>query len=176
MNANNSFRCRHRSSDVVELMNHTRTTVSLATLVSLILLLGILSGAAQSHILDWFTMDGGGGTSAAGAYAVSGTIGQPDAGAMSGGTYSLAGGFWGGITGGVLEPVPVLSVRILGGGQLTLSWRNPSTGYVLQQTASMSGQDGGWMDVTNAPVINGSNKEVTLTAAGGFCMFRLRQP
>jgi hypothetical protein len=29
--------------------------------------------------LDWFTIDGGGGTSTGGVYAVSGTIGQPDA-------------------------------------------------------------------------------------------------
>src|SRR5881398_215977 len=50
---------------------------------------------AQSYSLDWFTVDGGGGTSTGGVYSVSGTIGQPDAGAtMSGGNYSLSGGCW----------------------------------------------------------------------------------
>src|SRR6266705_3605561 len=50
---------------------------------------------AQSYSIDWFTIDGGGGTSTGGVYQVSGTIGQPDAGpAMSGGNFSLTGGFW----------------------------------------------------------------------------------
>jgi hypothetical protein len=45
--------------------------------------LGALPMRAQSgggFDLSWSTMDGGGGTSTGGAYAVSGTIGQPDAG------------------------------------------------------------------------------------------------
>ena len=37
-------------------------------------------GFAQSYQIDWFTIDGGGGTSTGGVYSVSGTIGQPDAG------------------------------------------------------------------------------------------------
>src|SRR5213083_2827087 len=50
---------------------------------------------AQSYSIDWFTIDGGGGTSTGGVYSVSGTIGQPDAGAaITGGNYSLTGGFW----------------------------------------------------------------------------------
>lgn len=45
--------------------------------------------------LSWRTVDGGGGTSIGGAFAVSGTIGQPDAGpALTGGSYALSGGFW----------------------------------------------------------------------------------
>ena len=38
----------------------------------------------QSYSIDWSTIDGGGGTSTGGVYTVSGTIGQPDAGTMSG--------------------------------------------------------------------------------------------
>jgi len=45
--------------------------------------------------LGWYTIDGGGGMAAVGApYAVSGTIGQPDAALMTGGPFSLSGGFW----------------------------------------------------------------------------------
>ena len=50
---------------------------------------------AADYSLDWSTLDGGGGTSTGGVYSVSGTIGQPDAGAMSGGSFTLVGGFWG---------------------------------------------------------------------------------
>lgn len=44
------------------------------------------------------TIDGGGATfSSAGTVQLGGTIGQPDAGALSGGGYSLTGGFWGAV-------------------------------------------------------------------------------
>src|SRR5438067_13869840 len=50
---------------------------------------------AQPYLIDWFSIDGGGGmNSAGGIYGLSGTIGQPDAGHMSGGSYTLDGGFW----------------------------------------------------------------------------------
>jgi len=44
--------------------------------------------------ITWWTVDGGGGESSGGGYRVSGTAGQPDAGAMAGGSYRLEGGFW----------------------------------------------------------------------------------
>lgn len=44
------------------------------------------------------TVDSGGGTSTGGDYALSGTIGQADAGEMSGGDYAVSGGFWGRLT------------------------------------------------------------------------------
>src|SRR4051794_25314161 len=70
------------------------------------LLLGILTGLAVApqalsqsggaYDLSWHTNHGGGSPSAAGgAYSLGGTIGQPDAGASSGGAYSLTTGFWG---------------------------------------------------------------------------------
>ena len=58
-------------------------------------LLLVLRASAQSFSIDWFTIDGGGGTSTGGVFSVSGTIGQPDAGTpMSGGNFSVSGGFW----------------------------------------------------------------------------------
>ena len=45
--------------------------------------------------LSWQTVDAGGATdSAGGDLELSGAIGQPDAGAMSGGDFTLTGGFW----------------------------------------------------------------------------------
>src|SRR5258708_25025979 len=56
---------------------------------------GTLTLRAQTYLMDWFKIAGGGGTSAGGSYSVSGTIGQPDASAqtMTGGNYSGSGGF-----------------------------------------------------------------------------------
>jgi len=45
--------------------------------------------------IDRYTIDGGGETLSVGAsFELSGTIGQVDAGVLSGGDYTLAGGFW----------------------------------------------------------------------------------
>ena len=67
-------------------------------LLSLLLLITItsvaLASSGGSYVLDWYTIDGGGGTSSGGDYALTGTIGQPDAGSMNGVDYSLGGGFW----------------------------------------------------------------------------------
>jgi hypothetical protein len=51
--------------------------------------------SAQSYTVDWYKISGGTSTSTSGTYQVTGTIGQPDASvAMSGGSYSVTGGFW----------------------------------------------------------------------------------
>ncbi len=55
---------------------------------------GLTNAAASQYILDWFTIDGGGGQSSGGDYVLTGTIGQPDAGYLGGGDYELLGGFW----------------------------------------------------------------------------------
>jgi len=58
------------------------------------------AGAAQAQLnIDWYTIDGGGGSSAGGAFSVSGTTGQPDAATSAGGTFVCAGGFWGAFAG-----------------------------------------------------------------------------
>jgi hypothetical protein len=43
--------------------------------------------------LPWWTVDGGGGFSQGGDYGLSYSIGQPDAGILSNGSYTLEGGF-----------------------------------------------------------------------------------
>ena len=51
--------------------------------------------------LSWYTIDGGGGSSSTGGdFELSRTIGQPDASEMSGGDFTLAGGFWPGASSG----------------------------------------------------------------------------
>lgn len=75
--------------------------------VLFLLVIGLVGTALASsggdYVLDWYTIDGGGGTSSGGDYSLSGTIGQPDAGQMSGGDYDLAGGFWSGLVEALYE-------------------------------------------------------------------------
>lgn len=72
-----------------------------ASFLAIVFALFIVSiAAAQSgngFDLTWNTIDGGGGTSTGGNFEVSGTIGQAEAGTLSGGSYALVGGFWFGL-------------------------------------------------------------------------------
>ena len=71
--------------------------LSLLFIAVLVLATAVSLASAQSGEWDlsWSTIDGGGGTSLGGdRFALSGTIGQPEAGKMSGGVYALQGGFW----------------------------------------------------------------------------------
>lgn len=54
-------------------------------------------GLAQNYAVNWHTIDCGGEFSAGGSFELDGTIGQPDPGVMTGGSFELAGGFWPGI-------------------------------------------------------------------------------
>lgn len=54
----------------------------------------LVCGAAHAQTLEHGTLDAGGGLSIGGPYAVHGTVGQPDVGQSSGGSYLLRGGFW----------------------------------------------------------------------------------
>lgn len=73
-----------------------RVTV-LLTWVALLFLAGsVLAQSSAGYDLSWWTVDGGGGTASGGSYTLVGTIGQPDAGVLTGGNYTLGGGFWGG--------------------------------------------------------------------------------
>jgi len=70
--------------------------VWLILILSLILMLSASSGYAYlaGYGLDWWSVDGGGGSSGSGQYTLSGAIGQADAGRLTSPQYSLAGGFW----------------------------------------------------------------------------------
>jgi hypothetical protein len=56
---------------------------------------GLVSVLNTAFDLSWWTVDGGGHTAVSGgAYTLGGTIGQADAGVLSGSDYSVNGGFW----------------------------------------------------------------------------------
>src|ERR1035437_7902656 len=97
----------------------------------IILALAVLSARAQSYSKNWYKIAGGGGTRTGGVYSVSGTIGQPDAsGAMTGGNYSLTGGFW-----SLISVVQTPGARLLtitySGNQAIVSWSPSVTGWTL---------------------------------------------
>ena len=105
-----------------------------------------LASHGQNYAIDWFTIDGGGGTSTGGVYSVSGTIGQPDAGRLTGASYAIDGGFWGFVGAVQTAGAPLLTIERLG-ANVRVFWPLPATGYVLDQTTTLSGPPSSWLQV-----------------------------
>ncbi len=132
------------------------------------LLLGLIGSArSQSYSIDWYKVAGGGSTSTGGVYSVSGTIGQPDAGAMAGGNYSLTGGFWSLVA--LQTPGAPLLTITRAGNQAVVSWQPSATGWTLQTNNDLS--TGTWGNY-NGPV---SNNSVTNTTSNVRMFYRLSQ-
>ena len=124
---------------------------------------------AQSYSIDWHTIDGGGVTSTGGVYSVSGTLGQPDAGKMSGGNYSIDGGFWG-LNAAVQTPgAPWLTIAPATPGNATLSWTPATAGFVLQETLSLSPTN--WVNS-----VSGATNPVVVPATLPTKFYRLFKP
>ena len=116
--------------------------------------------------------------SSGGAYSVSGTIGQPDAGQLAGGGYTLSGGFWGVVAAIQTEGAPSLTVS-RSGGSVVVKWPFPATGVVLQQTTALVSPPAAilWTDVTSPAAVHiGSDWTVTISSPVGNRFFRLRKP
>ena len=142
------------------------------TILPCFLVAGSLTTAfGQSFSIDWHTIDGGGGVSAGGVFSVNGTIGQPDAGGpMTGGPYSVVGGYWALPIGVPTPGLPTLLIVHGAPGFATLSWSPATPGFVLQQSDSLAPSS--WSD---AP--SGAGNPVTVSATllpGKF--YRLRKP
>lgn len=91
-------------------MNRTLMLAQLPLVVGLVAAAVVADGiAGGTYDLSWNTIDGGGGISTGGTYALTGTIGQPDANSvtLTGGTYALNGGFWPGATSVDLCPTDI---------------------------------------------------------------------
>ena len=138
-------------------------------ILSLLVSLSALVARAQ-YSIDWYKIAGGGGlSSTGGAYSVSGTIGQPDAGgAMSGGGYSLTGGFW--ALYAVQTPGAPLLTITYANNQAVVSWSSTVTGWTLQTNNNLA--TGTWGNYAGAVV----NNTVTNSPPTGNLFFRLQHP
>jgi hypothetical protein len=121
--------------------------------------------------LDWQTIDAGGGRGAGGAYTLVGTMGHVDAATLSGGTYSLAGGFSGGI---VMQPPgpPALSINQTT-SKIILSWPVSSVNYQLQENITLS-ITGPWSAAARPRTTNSGRIRVTIPLSSGSQFYRLK--
>ena len=136
--------------------------------------LAIPRASGQSYSIDWFTIDGGGGTSTGGVYSISGTIGQPDAGHMAGGNFTIDGGFWG-IIAAIQSPgSPLLRVVHTSTNTVVVAWPAPSTGFSLQEISDL--KTTAWSGVTNTVNVVGSENQVIVAPPLGNRFYRLKNP
>lgn len=130
--------------------------------------------AWAQYSIDWHTMDGGGGVSTGSVYTVSGTIGQPDTGTMSGGTYSISGGFWSFVAAVQTPGGPWLRVIRTTTNAVVVAWPNPSTGFTLQQNSDLT--SGAWTNTITTPIIVGDEKQLIVAPPVGNRFYRLYKP
>ena len=144
--------------------------------IAALVLLPVASGVrAQSYSIDWFKIAGGGGTSTGGVYSVSGTIGQHDAGRpMTGGNYSVTGGFWSFLSVVQSPGAPTLKIFLTTTNTAVVYWPSPSTGFNLQQNTNLSTTN--W--VTPPQTVNdvGTNKFIIVNPPAGNRFYRLFKP
>jgi hypothetical protein len=92
---------------------------------------------------------------------------------MSGGNFSLTGGFWSLIS--VVQTIgsPTLNI-IHSGNSVTISWPSASTGFVLQQNSDL--KTANWTTSGFSISDDGTNKSITITSPAGNLFFRLQHP
>jgi len=132
---------------------------------------------AQNYSINWYKISGGGGASAgtngAVVYSVTGAIGQHDAGgALTGGNFSLTGGFWSLISVAQTPGAPTLCISH-SGSAVTVYWQNVS-GWSLQQNSNLAAL-GGWSASGGVSTANGTNS-ITISFPAGNMFFRLSHP
>lgn len=131
--------------------------------------------AQANYAIGWFTVDGGGGTSTGGVYSVSGTVGQPDAGKMSGGNFTVEGGFWGILAVVPTPDAPLLSITRTPTNTVAVNWPSPSTDWILQQNTN-SVSSANWSNVTETILDDGTTRTLVVNPPTGNRFYRLWKP
>ncbi|HXJ74252.1 MAG TPA: hypothetical protein VNM37_15495, partial [Candidatus Dormibacteraeota bacterium] len=143
--------------------------ICLLGFVSFVMLFPVFAHA-QSYNIDWFTVDGGGGVSSGGTFSLSGTIGQPDAGRATGGSFALEGGFWSGVQLIPTFGAPQLQIEHAGAGVRVFWPVSGAAGYLLDRSDSLPG---GWGQVSSGYQTNGSQISITIPVPIGMQFYRL---
>lgn len=133
--------------------------------------LGSVRAVAQNYSISWFKIGGGGGTISGGGYTLSGTVGQPDAGNLAGGNFSLTGGFWSIVQS---SGAPVLQIKPMDGA-IIVSWPLSAIGYNLEQ-ASVPVLPNSWTTISPPYSTNTTSSYLRIVSPTGQSFFRLHKP
>lgn len=115
------------------------------------------------------TIAGGGGASASNQFVLNGTVGQANAGRLSGGSFALEAGFWHQLVLVQSEGGPKLNLKIVGTNAV-ISWPIGADAYQLQFATHLGGA---WTNEPSTVLTTRAEHSVTLPAAGVMKYFRL---
>mgnify|MGYP001558311490 CR=1 FL=1 len=140
----------------------SRTPTIVALLIAMLVIAG--TAAAQGGFdLSWYSVDGGGGTfSTGGSYSLGGTNGQYDAGSLSGGSYTLLGGFWGAAT----VTTPGYGSSPVAGSTINVGTTTTSTAITTTTTISETGTAA--LNVTGMTITGTNSADFSITSATSF--------
>src|ERR1019366_6425788 len=129
---------------------------------------------AQQYSIDWYKVSGGGGASTGGVYSVRAPTAHHAAGGpMTGGNYSLTGGFWAMYA--VQTPgAPVVSIELTTTNTAMVYWPSPSTGFNLQVNTNLATTN--WTAPSQSTTDNGTIKYIIVNPPTGKGFYRLKQP
>ena len=132
------------------------------------------STQAQQFAVHWHKVSGGGVTSSNATVAVSGTIGQPDAGGpMTGGGFSVTGGFWA-FYALQTAGAPYLSITNTPTNTVMVYWPYPSTGWSLQANTNLATTN--WVSPPQTVDNNGTINYIIINPPAGHRFYRLINP
>jgi hypothetical protein len=132
----------------------------------------LFAQSGGSYDLEWSTIDSGGGTSSGGRYSLTGVIGQPDAGQLTGGDFTLEGGFLCELGIPVNDNGPLLKIRRAAAlGFAELYWPVEVKGFTLEATTDLSNVPWGLMEGEG---IDSSTEHVVTVPIIANRYFRLR--
>jgi hypothetical protein len=132
--------------------------------------------AGGQFSLDWSTIDGGGGSSTGGVYCVTGTIGQPDAGKMSGGNFTLDGGFWGFLAAVQSPGAPYLRVARTETNTVCICWAGTDPAWKLHATTNLVTTGSTWTEIPRPYATNATGLYFIESVPVGNKFYRLHKP
>jgi hypothetical protein len=172
MNTKHEVRHRQCRWEFAKFTATARAGLVLPGLVAGWLLAAATAQAQNNYAIDWYSMDGGGGTSTSAVYSVTGTIGQPDAGKLTSANYVLEGGFWS-LYALQTPGAPYLWAMRTPTNTVCVWWAVSDTNWQLQATANLVTGGSTWAPCTYTT--NGDNCIYVESPPTGKRFYRLKQ-
>jgi hypothetical protein len=159
-------------SNLKEVHNSKPERLRLRKIAALLLALCGATGvnAQTNYTVNWWKIAGS-GSNTGGVYTATSTVGQTDAGTLSGGAFTVQGGFWGVLAVIQTPGAPLLTIALTSTNTAIVSWPAPSTGWSPQQTLSLDIPN--WAAPPDSVNDNGTNKFIIVNPHTGNRFFRL---
>ena len=94
---------------------------------------------------------------------------------MTGGNFTIEGGFWGLLSAVQLPGAPLLSITHTPSNTVAVSWPSPSAGFNLQVNTNGLGTVN-WSNVVALPFDDGTTKTLIVNPPTGNRFYRLVKP